>query len=225
MNGSIASFHDLDTGILTMIQFERHTAGHKSRQLSDEQLLMMYRDAGCNRSFAELVQRYSSQLYVFLRPILKHDDLTEDVLQATFLQVHRKCHQFEPGRKVRPWLYAIARNKAIDATRREKKHPRKSIDETHREDKSTILDRLPTDDPGPYDACVARERRQALWTAIGGLPDRLRQAIQLVHIDGLMYREAADILSIPVGTLKSRMHTATKKLADDLQQIGLAPMA
>jgi RNA polymerase sigma-70 factor (ECF subfamily) len=72
---------------------------------------------------------------------------------------------------------------------------------------------------------VARERGQALLTAIGGLPDRLRLAIQLVHFDGLMYREAADALSIPVGTLKSRMHTATKRLEDVLQQRGLTPVA
>jgi len=181
---------------------------------------------GCSQSFAALVHRYKRQLYVFLRPILQDEGLTEDVLQATFLQLHRKCKQFEPGRKVRPWLYAIARNKAIDATRREKKHPRQSIDETrHENEESSLVQGIPADEPGPYDECVAQERAQALWAAVGGLPERLRLAIQLVHFDGLMYREAADALAIPVGTLKSRLHTATKQLEQVLvlQHRGFIP--
>jgi RNA polymerase sigma-70 factor (ECF subfamily) len=201
---------------------ERCTQNDETSTLTDEQLLVAYCEEGCDQSFADLVQRYNRQLYVFLRPILQNESLTEDVLQATFLQLHRKCKQFEPGRKVRPWLYAIARNKAIDATRREKKHARQSIDENrHAEGESSLVHGIPADEPGPYDRCVTQERAQALWAAVGRLPERLRLAIQLVHFDGLMYREAADALSIPVGTLKSRMHTATKELELTLQHSGL----
>lgn len=206
--------------------FEHRLLNRRATSLTDEQLLLAYRERRCSQSFAALVQRYKRQLHVFLRPILHDESLIEDVLQATFLQLHRKCQQFEAGRKVRPWLYAIARNKAIDATRRERKHPPHSIDEIRRdEEESGIGQVIPADEPGPYDECVARERAQALWVAIGGLPERLRLAIQLVHFDGLMYREAADALAIPVGTLKSRMHTATKQLQQALEHNGFVAAA
>ncbi len=207
-------------------RFERRSKNPGTSTLTDEQLLFAYCETGCNQSFATLVQRYKRQLYVFLRSILQDESLTEDVLQATFLQLHRKCKQFEPERKLRPWLYAIARNKAIDVTRREKKHTRQSIDETrYDEEESSLAQGIPADEPGPYDECVAQERAQSLWAAVGGLPDRLRLAIQLVHFEGLMYREAAAALAIPVGTLKSRLHTATKQLEQVLvlQHSGLVP--
>ena len=80
--------------------------------LTDEQLVIRYRESGDGTLFAELVRRYERELYSYLRRYLGAAELAEDAFQATFLQLHLKCDQFDPGRKLRPWLYMIATNKA-----------------------------------------------------------------------------------------------------------------
>ena len=89
---------------------------------SDEELLLAYRSKADRGAFEELVRRYEKELYGYLRHYLNDAEMAEDVFQQTFLQVHLKCDQFEEGRKVRPWLYTVATNQAIDCQRRNKRH-------------------------------------------------------------------------------------------------------
>jgi RNA polymerase sigma-70 factor (ECF subfamily) len=95
---------------------------------SDEDLLLRYREEGDRRAFEELVGRYERELYNYLRHYLGDAEMAEDAFQAAFLQVHLKCDQFDAGRKVRPWLYTIATNQAIDARRRNRRHRMVSLD-------------------------------------------------------------------------------------------------
>ena len=95
---------------------------------SDEELLLTYRDHADGGAFEQLVGRYERELYSYLRHYLGDAESAEDVFQQTFLQVHLKCDQFEAGRKVRPWLYAVATNQAIDYQRRNRRHAMLSLD-------------------------------------------------------------------------------------------------
>src|ERR1700681_1979200 len=88
---------------------------------SDEELLALFRQ-GTQEAFGALVRRYEGELYGYLRRYLGDRDLADDVFQNTFLQLYTKIHQYEAGRPVKPWLYAIATNQAIDALRREGRH-------------------------------------------------------------------------------------------------------
>ncbi len=99
---------------------------------SDEKLLLSYREKRDQRMFEELVRRYEKELYSYLRHYLGSPEMAEDVFQQTFLQVHLKCGQFEPGRKVRPWLYTVATNQAIDYRRRNRRHRMSSLDRVGR---------------------------------------------------------------------------------------------
>ena len=99
----------------TSTQQERST-------LTDEQLLLDYRTRGDGDAFAELVRRYERELYCYLRQYLGDPAMAEDVFQTTFLQLHLKCDQFKTGLKLRPWLYRIATNQAIDTVRRNRRH-------------------------------------------------------------------------------------------------------
>ena len=98
--------------------------------LSDEQLVARYRETGDRELFAQLVYRYERELYNYLRRYLNDAELAEDAFQATFLQVHLKCDQFDEGRKFRPWLYAVATNQAIDARRKVMRHRMVSLDQS-----------------------------------------------------------------------------------------------
>jgi RNA polymerase sigma-70 factor, ECF subfamily len=183
--------------------------------LSDEELLLGYREKGDARLFSELVHRYERELYSYLRRYLSDAEMAEDAFQAAFLQVHLKVQQYEPGRAVRPWLYTIATNQAIDAQRRSRRHRMVSLDRTgpkDGEDVGKLLDLLTSKEPMPSAQLTTAERSAWLHEAVEQLPQGLREVVNLVYFQELKYREAAEALNIPVGTVKSRMHAAVAKL-------------
>jgi RNA polymerase sigma-70 factor (ECF subfamily) len=188
--------------------------------LSDEQLLDRYRATGDREAFAQLVHRYERELYNYLYRYMGNAEMAEDAFQATFLQVHLKCDQFEAGRKVRPWLYAIATNKAIDAQRRNRRHRAASLDQInsrHDDELGSLMNLLSSSEPGPVDIVDFQETQRWVRREIDSLPEHLRSVIGLVYFQGLKYREAAEALSIPVGTVKSRLHAAVLKLNEAWQ--------
>jgi RNA polymerase sigma-70 factor (ECF subfamily) len=189
---------------------------------TDEDLLLAYRSRGDREAFEQLVGRYETELYNYLRNYLGDAQMAEDAFQATFLQVHLKCEQFEPGRRVRPWLYTVATNQAIDAQRRNRRHRMVSLDRRRSqegsddEDGGTLMNLLDSQDTDPIEQFTLEEDSQAVRAAIDQLPESLRRVVLLVYFQGLKYREAADALSIPVGTVKSRLHTAVARLNESL---------
>jgi len=184
-------------------------------QMSDEELLLCYRATKRRPLFDELVYRYERELFSYLRRYLGSAEMAEDVFQATCLLVHLKCQKFESGRRFRPWLYAVATNAAIDAQRRDKRHRAVSLDRMEaREaaDEAKLADLLVSNDPDPLSEVSRLESGQWVQEALGELTDQMRSVVTLVYYQGLKYREAAEVLRIPVGTVKSRLHSAIQKL-------------
>ncbi len=192
---------------------------------TDEKLLLSYRDEPENRVFEELVHRYEKELYAYLRHYLNNAEMAEDVFQQTFLQVHLKCGQFEPGRKVRPWLYTIATNQAIDYQRRNRRHRMSSIDRVARGNEEQGAgawgELLGRSAGGPAVEAASAEQHETLRRVVDALPDLCKQVVTLVYFQGLKYREAAEVLSIPVGTVKSRLHAALQKITESVSHISL----
>lgn len=189
-----------------------------STERSDEQLIAAYRDDGDRRAFETLVHRYEQELYRYLHRFLGDGAMAEDAFQTTFLQVHLKCDKFDTKRRFRPWLYTVATNQAIDTQRRNKRHQAVSLDRGRRQDTQSdevsLVDLLVHDSEGPVSELEQSERRDWVREAVAALPEQLRSAVLLIYFQGLKYREAAEALSIPVGTVKSRLHTAIIKLND-----------
>jgi RNA polymerase sigma-70 factor (ECF subfamily) len=182
---------------------------------TDENLLLAYRDSQRRDLFEELVRRYERELFSYLRRYVGDADLAADVFQATFLQLHLKCSQFQEGRRLRPWLYTIATNQAIDAQRRNRRHRMVSLDILsggNDDDVVKLLDLMASSELGPDEQVGLQEDREWVRQAVLDLPEHLRSVVTLVYYQGLKYREAAEALLIPVGTVKSRMHTAMLKL-------------
>ncbi len=190
-------------------------------QMSDEELLLCYRATGRRALFDELVYRYERELFCYLRRYLGSAEMAEDVFQATCLLVHLKCQQFEQGRRFRPWLYAVATNAAIDAQRRDKRHRALSLDRVpngEADEDTTLGDLLTSEGPDPLTEVSRLESGQWVQEALGELTDQMRSVVTLVYYQGMKYREAADVLSIPVGTVKSRIHSAIQKLNEHWNQ-------
>jgi RNA polymerase sigma-70 factor, ECF subfamily len=187
--------------------------------LTDEELMSRYRDTGLEAVYTELVHRYERELYRYLARYLGNPTLAEDVFQNTFLQIHLKRGLYEDGRPFRPWLYAIATHQAVDALRKAGRHPTVSLDQRvtptqHESEAGSLLDLLVNEGVGPLGELQEQERQQWVRQSIERLPDTLRQTLILAYHQDLKYREIADLLKIPVGTVKSRLHAALSKLQD-----------
>jgi len=186
-------------------------------QLSDEELMVRYREEGPAEVFNELVRRYERELYRYLARYLGDPSLAEDVFQNTFLQVHLKRGLFENGRPFRPWLYAIATHQAVDALRKVGRHPTVSLDQkvsggSGEAEAGNLIDLLVGEEDGPLSQLQEAERQQWVRESIARLPETLRQTLILAYHQDLKYREIAEIQKIPVGTVKSRLHAALEKL-------------
>lgn len=194
---------------------------------SDEQLLLQSRQ-GDREAFAILVRRYERELYGYLRRYLGDGSLAEDVFQNTFLQLYLKSGQYQPGHPVRPWLYTIATHQAIDALRRNNRHQAVSLDEYRDSegegDCQRLMEMLENREPGPLDQATGKEQREHVRAAVEQLPDFLRQVLLLAYYQGLKYREIADIVGIPVGTVKSRLHAALVRLQEAWSGVALNEM-
>jgi len=194
---------------------------------SDEDLMLAYRSEGDRQAFETLVHRYERELFNYLRRYLGDAEMADDAFQATFLQVHLKCEYFEPGRKVRPWLYTVATNQAIDAQRRNRRHKMASLDRSCRagdqdDEGGSLMELLGGDEPDPGTRIETDETDQEVRDAVSQLPESLKEVLTLVYYQGLKYREAAEVLHIPVGTVKSRLHAAIRKLEPSLTHLDTA---
>jgi RNA polymerase sigma-70 factor (ECF subfamily) len=201
------------------------TAG-RTCESSDESLLVRFCTSHDETAFETLVHRYERELFGFLRRYLHDAELAEDVFQTTFLRVYLKAESFEAGRSFRPWLYAIATHQAIDAQRRQKRHRMLPLDERRpgAEEAPACIEMLSGDDPRADERVQTEETRASLQTALGRLSAAHRSVLTLVYYQGIKQREAARLLGVPVGTVKSRLHAAVHKLATAWARPELRPV-
>jgi RNA polymerase sigma-70 factor (ECF subfamily) len=175
---------------------------------SDEQLLADHL-AGVPGAFDELVARYAHELYGFLCRFVADATLAEDLVQEAFVQVHLAATSFDPQRSFRPWLYTIAANKARDHLRARGRRQQYSLDtsgaDEDRPPPSQAIEAAETALPELVDG---EERKTLVRNLINRMPEHLRLILMLGYFQQLPYAEIADVLEIPVGTVKSRLHAA-----------------
>lgn len=185
-------------------------------QVTDEELLARFVADGNRVSFEALVRRYRHELYNYLRRYLGDECLAEDAFQLTFVRVFQRAEQFDPERRFRPWLYSVATNQAIDLRRRNKNRTHHSLDVALQgTDGRTVSHAAALEDhrQSHEDPLVQAEFRDQMRAAVAEIGEPGRSALELVYLQGLPYKDAAEILNVPVGTVKSRVHAAIRKLA------------
>ena len=191
--------------------------GNDFVKLSDAELLARYA-AGEEAAFSEIVTRYKNSLYAFLRQFLNRHDLVEDVFQETFLQLYSSRNSFDTSRPLRPWLFTIAANKAKDALRKWQRTAAVSIGTmADSQDLSfdDMLNTVTSDTTLPYDELQKDETALRVGQIIADMPENLREILSLAYFQGFSYKQMAEILSIPIGTVKSRLHTAVGRFAKE----------
>ena len=187
---------------------------------SDEQVFEAFRrdEPGAYR---ELIERYHDDLLRFLTRMMGDRAAAEDIFQDTFLQVHISAASFDSSRRFRPWLFTIAANKARDALR--KRNRRKTVELSAPIKKSepgaSFVDLLEVDVPPPDEAMDLAERDEQVQQALQLLGPALREVLLLAYFQRLSYAQIAEDLGIPLGTVKSRMHSAVAAFARAWQSV------
>jgi RNA polymerase sigma-70 factor (ECF subfamily) len=179
---------------------------------------------GDSTAFTLLVQQYKAAADRIAQQILRTEDAAADAVQEALIKAHRAMHRFEDG-NFRSWLLRIVTNTCYDHLRRQKRRGALSLDE--------LMDEAHSDSPyvfeeaaeqhrdDPERIAVENETMQLMLAAIDRLPVWHRTVVLLVDVHGYDYNEAAEILCIPLGTVKSRLSRARSALRDELMKSGV----
>lgn len=185
---------------------------HKDEpQISDERLMARFK-RGDSSAMDELVRRYEKPLFSFLWRMLSNGADIQDIFQEVWLRVIAKSRDFRQDR-FKGWIFKIAHNLVIDASRRNKKwvsldEPRPGADEAD----GKMLDSLVSGDPGPASRVNGTDIRRAIAEALAELPKEQRAVLIMRMESDLTFREIAEILDIPLNTCLARMQYALSKM-------------
>lgn len=165
---------------------------------------------GDGSAMAELYAAHSGAVATVARSMLWSEDLVADAVQQTFVKAWRARSDYDPGRPFAPWIYAIARRTTIDLLRRERRRQGPTIDE--------------------FEPAVDAVSFEAVWerfevrVAIDALPSDEREVVRLQHLEGRTHADIAEVLGIPIGTVKSRSHRAHRRLGESLGHVVAEPL-
>lgn len=175
---------------------------------------------GDPRAFTELVRSYGPRVLGYLRHAGLAPAVAEELLQETFLRVHAAAPRFDLQRALRPWILAIASNLLRSHWRRQRIRSallgwwRRGSDREPDAGPETFD--LPSPLAGPDELLLGRERVAVVAAAMARLPQRQRQALLLTRLEGLELQEAAEVLDVPLGTIKTWVRRGRLAMADAL---------
>jgi RNA polymerase sigma-70 factor, ECF subfamily len=180
--------------------------------------MLAYRD-GDVRAFEVLVTRHRKPVFNFILRFVHDPAQAEDVLQDTFMRVIKSAESYERQAKFTTWLYTIARNLCVDASRRGKHRKAASLDAPVGDDDGVALIEMVSDGKQGTDRQVIdRELRARMQKAIAALPDEQREIFILREMADLQFNEIAKVVGCPENTVKSRMRYALEKLREALEE-------
>ena len=176
---------------------------------SDEDL-MKATQKGDREALGVLVRRYQEQLFAFAVRNLGDREVAGDVFQETFIRVFSRRSTYDSKRKFRPWVYQICLNLCRDHFRKQARKRQEPLEEQRE-----VVDTR----PGPDLKLERLQLAERVKDAIHQLPEKQKQVFLLVHYQQLSYPEVAEVLELPLGTVKSRMFHAQKRLAEALEDL------
>ncbi len=180
-------------------------------------MVTRYRE-GEQAAFSLLVDRYQRELFHFLFRFLGKRAAAEDVFQDTFLQIHLSIDSFDVDRRFKPWLFTIAANKARDHLRRKSQRPLAPLSaplDASQDQGRQFIDLVESQLILPDEQVEQQEVRDLVRQAVEALPEHLREILLLAYFQRLAYAEIAEVLGIPLGTVKSRLHSAVASFAQE----------
>lgn len=169
-------------------------------------------------AFDELIARYEKQVYSFAYRMAQNYDDANDIASEAFIKVFQAINKFRGESNFSTWVFRIVTNTYLDKKKRSKAHLNVAIDEYVELDESSVAKQFEDPAPDPLEMMEESERKDIILDAINQLPDYQRIIIDLFHLQGLSYEEIAEVVSLPIGTVKSRLNRARLVLRDILER-------
>lgn len=177
----------------------------------DEQLLAAYRGGDID-AFEALLGRYRVPMFNVILRLVGDRGRAEEIYQEVWLKVVERSGDFRGDARFSTWLYTVARNLCIDHQRKTKLRTHPSLDQPGSGSESPLSGRLPNSGPSPETLAVGRLVRSRIALAVERLPNEQREVFLLRHLQGLAFREIAEVVGVPINTVKSRMRYALERL-------------
>ncbi len=188
----------------------------QQKTVSSERDLILRAQAGENAAFGELVQRYMRRAYFAALGFVGSPEDAMDLSQDAFARAYRARARINPDMNFYTWFYQILRRLCFNFIRDRKLHRAKLRDE-----KSWIVDDAAyrASERNPQRNVERKQTRERVRKAIESLPDREREVLVLKEFEGLKYREIAELVGIPIGTVMSRLYSARRNLAAAIEEM------
>jgi RNA polymerase sigma-70 factor (ECF subfamily) len=190
-------------------------------RLSDQEVVLQARE-GRQAAYRELIRRYERPIFALIFRMVRDRELAEDLSQETFVKALNAIGSYRPEFKFSSWIFKIANNAAIDHLRRRELDTLSLEGSPHAATpeamQATAL-QSGNREESPLEAVEARELGSAIEAAIGRLRPEYRSCILLRHVEGRAYEEIAEILDLPLGTVKTYIHRARNELRQMLAHL------
>ena len=172
--------------------------------------------AGEQKAYANIVDQFRDQIYHFILRMVKDKAQAEDLTQETFIKAFRALDSFNSDYAFSTWLYKIAANNCIDYFRK-KKLATTSLDTPIKVKDGELQRDFADEEQGPESELISKEQTNHIRFAIDSLPVKYKEAIMLRHSQDKSYEEIAEMLNIPLGTVKVRIFRAREMLKSRLK--------
>ena len=185
------------------------------KPLDTDTMLVQRAVAGDQKAYELLVIKYQRRIQRLIGRMVRDVDLVEDIAQETFIRAYRALAQFRGDAQFYTWLYRIAVNTAKKALMELKRDPTVSENsfKSADDDETSPLENELTSSETPEALLASKEIAEMVNAAMEALPEELRQAITLREIEGLSYEEIAEVMSCPIGTVRSRIFRAREAIS------------
>ncbi len=187
----------------------------------DDRALVRTAQKGDAAAFRTLVERYQRRIYQLALGMMKDPDEAMDIVQETFVRVHRYLPSFKGDSSFFTWTYRIATNLCLDASRKKNRTERvglDGLDDSHEAELEAGMDPPSAALAGPQRAALNQELKGKLDEALAGLSENHRAILLLREVEGLSYEELAKVLGIRKGTVMSRLFHARLKMQNKLRE-------
>jgi len=188
----------------------------------DDRELATLAASGRERAFRELLQRYERPVFSLIYRMVRDRTLAEDLSQEAFIRAFNAIGSYNTSYKFSNWIFKIANNHTIDYLRKRKLDTvsiHGSPHATTPEEMSQTRLVVESEDESPHELLEHRELGNQIETAIGELREEYRTVILLRHVEGYAYEEIAEIMDLPLGTVKTYLHRARNELKKKLEDL------
>jgi RNA polymerase sigma-70 factor (ECF subfamily) len=190
-------------------------------QSTDHELVALAR-TGSDKAYRELLGRYQRPVFSLIYRMVRDREQAEDLAQETFVKVFNHLERYNPKYKFSSWIFKVASNLSIDHLRK-KGLDTVSLDGSRHAQTADEVDAtritVESRDENPEEYLEAKELGEEIERAIGALREDYRTAILLRHVEGRPYEEIAEIMEIPLGTVKTYIHRARSELREALAHL------